>query len=140
VIETNDKSYCDAYKGAVFDYRMGRYYASVSHEKKKHSLGGYTLAADAAFACDECANLLGLSPINFQSKSEYTRARKKESKERGINVPPSEFQEYLTNKLIQVVSEAASDFKTMPNEATLEKSCDSDDSEIENDGDAEKLK
>jgi hypothetical protein len=103
----NNHSATHNYTCVSFDKRTGKYEAYVQVEKKR-SLGRYLLAADAALAHDQCARCLGISSaMNFPSLIEYSNVRKKESKERNINVPRSEIQSYLRSKVNNVVSAVA---------------------------------
>ena len=87
--------------------RSGKYEAFFRVNSKRHYLGAYELAADAAWAQDLCLQQLDLpsKEPNFKTTTQYYTVRKKEAKDRGINIlSPSKIQEYLTSKVSDAVS------------------------------------
>ena len=91
------------YKGVGLEKKDEKYHARICL-KKKFRLGTYELASDAAWAYDECCRQLGLSPVNFACKPDYTNARKIALKERDLIVPFSKVQAYIASKVSYVVS------------------------------------
>jgi hypothetical protein len=95
-------------KGVTFNKSNNKYYSylykSFTSGKKNHYLGSYMLENDAAWAIDECLRQLGLPAVNFANSSEYSKARRQEVEERGIDLPRSEVQEYIAEKVCVVVS------------------------------------
>ena len=99
------KDYSTGYTGIYL--RTNQKYEAYIPTNKKHYLGHYTLAADAAMAHDKCSDQLGHTSRNFPSLAEYSSARKNESKERGVDVPRSEVVAYVNSMVSNVISAVA---------------------------------
>eukprot|EP00956_Cyclotella_meneghiniana_P003968 scaffold4781_cov73-Cyclotella_meneghiniana.AAC.3 len=65
------------------------------------------MEADAALAVDKSLRQLGSPTVNFDNISEYSKARKEEAEKRGIDVPRSEVQAYMTTKINNAVSSSS---------------------------------
>ena len=102
----NKESYSTVYRGVHYSKQDGKCQASLHANNKKHYLGVYRLAADAAWAHDLCLQHLCMpsKEPNFKTIAQYCTARRQEAKDRDVHVTRSEIQEYLTSKVNDVVS------------------------------------
>lgn len=94
-----------------FEKSTGKYEAYVhllsaaTSARKKHRLGTFILAADAALARDKCLeHMRDHDKMTFASEADYDAAREQESKDRCIEAPPKQdVVAYLmstTNKIV----------------------------------------
>ena len=98
------KYYSSLYKGVSLDKKCGNYWSQIT-ANKRHFLGKYCLAADAAWAFDSCGRKLGLhsDSLNFSCKQDYLKARKKEMKEKAIDNSFSDVQAYMSSKVANAI-------------------------------------
>lgn len=99
------KAIAAAYLGVTYMGRNGRCRAQIRH-KKRHYLGQYQLATDAAYAYDRVAFILkGPSwTVNFASRQEYENARANELER--IQIELKESLSAIEAKVQAAVSEA----------------------------------
>ncbi|EED90161.1 pathogenesis-related transcription factor, partial [Thalassiosira pseudonana CCMP1335] len=90
------REYSIAYRGVHFNKSVSKYQTKLHHSNKQHSIGCYSLAADAALAFDKAATVLkGLGRrINF------------------VSVQDAEEMDKINAKVKEVVSKATLDFSS----------------------------